>query len=163
IAWENLGLPLDFEDAARKIERAWERARAGELVEIGCQAGLGRTGTAIACMAILSGVEPRDAVAWVGADYAVRAVDTRLPEGVGVCRAQRAREGAAPATGQTSLRGGAGTPSRPIRSIERQPSSQAMSLDPGATVTKSSETFASRPSRAAACSGVPTIAKASRK
>lgn len=80
IAWENLGLPLDFDDAARKIEHAWERARAGELVEIGCQAGLGRTGTAIACMAILSGVEPRDAVAWVRSNYAVRAVETRLQE-----------------------------------------------------------------------------------
>jgi len=42
--------------------RAWARARAGDLVEVGCQAGLGRTGTAIACMEILSGVEPIQAV-----------------------------------------------------------------------------------------------------
>jgi len=80
VAWENLGLPFDFEDAARKIERAWQRARAGALVEVGCQAGLGRTGVALACMAILSGIEPRDAVAWVRANYAVRAVETRLQE-----------------------------------------------------------------------------------
>jgi hypothetical protein len=80
IEWENLGLPLDFEDAARKIECAWERARQGDLVEIGCQAGLGRTGTAIACMAFLSGVEPVEAVPWVRANLALRAVETRLQE-----------------------------------------------------------------------------------
>ena len=31
-------------------------------------------------MAILSGIEPREAVAWVRANYAVRAVETRSQE-----------------------------------------------------------------------------------
>ncbi len=80
VGWENLGLPHDFEVAAVAIRSAYERARRGELVEIGCQAGIGRTGTVIACMAILAGVAPTQAVAWVRANYLVRAVETRSQE-----------------------------------------------------------------------------------
>ena len=80
VAWENLGLPQDFEAAAAAIRRAYARARRGELVEIGCQGGIGRTGTVIACMAILAGVAPGEAVAWVRANYLVRAVETRAQE-----------------------------------------------------------------------------------
>ena len=41
------------------------RARRGELVEIGCLGGSGRTGTVLACMAVLAGVPPAEAVDWV--------------------------------------------------------------------------------------------------
>jgi protein-tyrosine phosphatase len=53
-----------------------DRARAGQLVEIGCIGGHGRTGTALACLAFLSGVQRQEAVPWVKANYCSRAVES---------------------------------------------------------------------------------------
>lgn len=69
VDWPDCGVPTDQVRAAGQIRSAFERARRGARVEIGCLAGLGRTGTALACMAILAGVAPRDAVAWVREHY----------------------------------------------------------------------------------------------
>lgn len=76
IEWEDFGLPLDQEMAVNQIEVAFERARRGELVEVGCVGGRGRTGTVLACMAVLAGVPARDAVAWVRSAYHPGAVET---------------------------------------------------------------------------------------
>jgi protein-tyrosine phosphatase len=56
------------------------RARSGEAVEIGCLGGHGRTGTALACLAVLAGTPPDDAVAWVRATYCEKAVETDAQE-----------------------------------------------------------------------------------
>jgi protein-tyrosine phosphatase len=53
-----------------------DRARAGQLVEIGCIGGHGRTGTALACLAFLSGVQRQEAVPWVKANYCSSAVES---------------------------------------------------------------------------------------
>lgn len=53
-----------------------DRARAGERVEVGCIGGHGRTGTTLACLAILAGHPPGEAVAWVRANYCAEAVET---------------------------------------------------------------------------------------
>jgi protein-tyrosine phosphatase len=74
--WEDFGLPRDSDAAAEAIVASFERARAGEVVEVGCAGGLGRTGTVLACMAVLGGVAPGRAVAWVRANYDERAVET---------------------------------------------------------------------------------------
>jgi hypothetical protein len=63
IEWPDFGLPVDTREASRLIVEAFDRARSGELVEVGCHAGNGRTGSIIACMAILTGRAPADAVA----------------------------------------------------------------------------------------------------
>jgi hypothetical protein len=76
IDWPDFGIPADPERAARQIEDAYARAAAGEVVEIGCLGGLGRTGTVLACMAVLAGVFPADAVSWVRRSYHIRAVET---------------------------------------------------------------------------------------
>lgn len=76
IPWADFGVPRDSEEAARQIEAAFSRARRGEVVEIGCVGGLGRTGTVLACLAVLAGVAPGDAVPWVRRHYDVRAVET---------------------------------------------------------------------------------------
>jgi len=76
IAWEDFGLPAEPEAAATQIEAAFERARRGEVVEVGCVGGLGRTGTVVSCMAVLSGVPPAEAVEWVRRTYDARAVET---------------------------------------------------------------------------------------
>lgn len=52
------------------------RARRGERVEVGCTAGHGRTGTALACLAVLAGLEPAAAVDFVRAAYCEQAVET---------------------------------------------------------------------------------------
>jgi protein-tyrosine phosphatase len=76
IPWPDFGLPVDREKAAVQIESAFARARAGQSVEIGCRGGLGRTGTVLACMAVLAGVPASEAVAWVRENYESGAVET---------------------------------------------------------------------------------------
>jgi len=76
IEWPDFGLPSNPERAAEQIRAAFERAQSGQRVEIGCAGGLGRTGTALACMAILAGVPAEEAVAWVRDNYDSRAVET---------------------------------------------------------------------------------------
>jgi hypothetical protein len=76
VAWPDFGLPEEPEVAARQIADAFGRAQRGELVEVGCLGGSGRTGTVLACMAILAGVGPSDAVAWVRESYRPQAVET---------------------------------------------------------------------------------------
>ncbi|HYF08716.1 MAG TPA: hypothetical protein VD970_13915 [Acetobacteraceae bacterium] len=51
------------------------RAEPERAFHIGCRAGLGRTGLAMACLARLCGIEG-DAVAWVRTQYDPRAVET---------------------------------------------------------------------------------------
>jgi protein-tyrosine phosphatase len=58
------------------LTEAWERADE-ERVEIACRGGTGRTGTALACLAVLDGVPAEDAVAFVRRHYRPRAVETR--------------------------------------------------------------------------------------
>ena len=76
IDWQDFGVPAQPHRAAAQIEEAYARAVAGEMVEIGCIGGLGRTGTVLACMAVLAGVPPDGAVPWVRRSYDVRAVET---------------------------------------------------------------------------------------
>jgi hypothetical protein len=80
IAWRDFGLPEEPETAARQIEAAFQRARGGELVEVGCLGGCGRTGTVLACMAVLAGVPSGEAVAWVRDSYRPEAVETEEQE-----------------------------------------------------------------------------------
>lgn len=54
---------------------AWRRATS-ERVEIACGGGRGRTGTALACLAVLDGLPAHEAVAYVRQRYHPRAVET---------------------------------------------------------------------------------------
>jgi protein-tyrosine phosphatase len=76
ICWEDFGVPDDLEKAARQICRAFALARGGAHVEIGCAGGIGRTGTILACMAVLAGVPKAKAVEWVRENYNPYAVET---------------------------------------------------------------------------------------
>ena len=76
IDWPDFGLPADPETAAGHIVDAFRRAQNGERVEIGCIGGLGRTGTVLACMAILACVPVSQAVEWVRTNYDSRAIET---------------------------------------------------------------------------------------
>jgi Protein-tyrosine phosphatase len=76
IDWPDFRTPRDADAAAAKIVEAYRRARSGERVEIACTGGTGRTGTVIACMAVLAGHPAEDAVAWTRSYYRPRAVET---------------------------------------------------------------------------------------
>ncbi len=75
VRWPDFRLPSDRADAADALCQAWARAEA-ERVEIACAGGLGRTGTALACLAVLDGLPGSDAVAYVREHYAAGAVET---------------------------------------------------------------------------------------
>jgi hypothetical protein len=76
IAWPDFRVPSDRTDALAALHEAHERARAGERVEVSCHGGVGRTGTALAALAVLDGLTPSAAVQWVRAGYHRRAVET---------------------------------------------------------------------------------------
>ncbi|MFG2646880.1 protein-tyrosine phosphatase family protein [Streptomyces sp. NPDC048436] len=78
--WPDFRLPTDRTAAAAALREALERA-GSERVEVACGGGLGRTGTALACMAVLDGVPGREAVAYVREHYARRAVETPWQRG----------------------------------------------------------------------------------
>ena len=75
VLWPDFWLPRDREHARRVLHEAWARA-AAERVEIACRGGRGRTGTALACVAVIDGVPAERAVDFVRQHYDRRAVET---------------------------------------------------------------------------------------
>ncbi|SHE87763.1 hypothetical protein SAMN05444392_10491 [Seinonella peptonophila] len=75
IRWPDFWLPTDRVKAADALHEAWVRAEV-ERVEIACTGGKGRTGTALACLAVLDGVPQHLAVDYVRLHYSPRAVET---------------------------------------------------------------------------------------
>jgi len=61
--------------ARQALGDVWRRAES-ERVEVACSGGQGRTGTALACLAILDGVAPAKAVLYVREHYNSKAVET---------------------------------------------------------------------------------------
>jgi protein-tyrosine phosphatase len=76
VRWPDFRLPANPEDARSALECAYVRAARGSRVEVACRGGVGRTGTALACIAQFGGVEAGDAIAWVRRCYHPRAVET---------------------------------------------------------------------------------------
>lgn len=74
--WPDFGTPRADDAAAAAIEHAYRLARDGQRVEVACEGGTGRTGTVLACMAILAGHPSDDAIAWTRRTYRSRAVET---------------------------------------------------------------------------------------
>lgn len=88
-AWPDFGLPSDVDGLRAELSAVLARATAGDRVEIGCLGAHGRTGTALACLAIIDGEDPGGAVAWVRTTYCERAIET--PDQEAFVRAFRAR------------------------------------------------------------------------
>ncbi len=76
IRWPDFWVPVDRADALDALHEAHRRALAGERVEVACRGGVGRTGTALAALAVLDGVPASESVAWVRKRYNPRAVET---------------------------------------------------------------------------------------
>ncbi|MFJ3216766.1 protein phosphatase [Kitasatospora sp. NPDC086801] len=75
VRWPDFRLPADRADATDAFREAWRRS-ATERVELACAGGHGRTGTALARLAILDGVPAAEAVAYVREHYDRHAVET---------------------------------------------------------------------------------------
>jgi hypothetical protein len=75
LRWSDFWLPADPAQARKVLVEAWESALS-ERVEIACRGGRGRTGTALACLAVIDGIPPRQAVAFVRRQYHPHAVET---------------------------------------------------------------------------------------
>jgi protein-tyrosine phosphatase len=75
LQWPDFRLPTDRAAAEEALREAWALAET-ERVEIACAGGHGRTGTALACLAVLDGVPNAEAVAYIRKHYRRRAVET---------------------------------------------------------------------------------------
>ncbi|MEU8890116.1 protein-tyrosine phosphatase family protein [Streptomyces sp. NPDC048442] len=75
LRWPDFRLPADRDQARRILADAWARTDT-ERVEFACAGGRGRTGTALACLAVLDGVPPAKAVDFVRENYDSHAVET---------------------------------------------------------------------------------------
>jgi hypothetical protein len=75
LRWPDFWLPRDRARARDVLYEAWEAAVTGR-VEFACGGGHGRTGTALACLAVIDGVPGADAVAFVRRHYDPHAVET---------------------------------------------------------------------------------------
>ena len=80
LEWPDFGVPADPAAVSAALRSLLARARGGEWVELGCLGGHGRTGTALACLAILCELPPSDAVTWVRENYCSKAVETGQQE-----------------------------------------------------------------------------------
>jgi protein-tyrosine phosphatase len=75
VRWPDFGLPLDARALRAALDELHERA-AAERAEVACAGGSGRTGTMLACLAVLDGVPGDEAVAYVRRHYRAGAVET---------------------------------------------------------------------------------------
>ncbi|MFF2807313.1 protein-tyrosine phosphatase family protein [Streptomyces sp. NPDC058000] len=75
LRWPDFRLPSDRAEARRVFREAWDRS-ATERIELACGGGRGRTGTALACLAVLDGVPADRAVEYVRRHYDRHAVET---------------------------------------------------------------------------------------
>ncbi|MGW5050235.1 protein-tyrosine phosphatase family protein [Actinokineospora sp. NPDC004072] len=74
VDWPDFAIPRDFDTAVSLIKDLHGRTRT-QQVEVACGGGVGRTGTAVACLAVLSGVPAAEAVRWTRARLHPRAVE----------------------------------------------------------------------------------------
>lgn len=75
LRWPDFWLPSDRSQARGILAEVWDRA-SNERVEIACGSGRGRTGTALACLAVIDGIPADQAVSFVRRHYDARAVET---------------------------------------------------------------------------------------
>jgi protein-tyrosine phosphatase len=78
--WPDFGVPSNGTSLLGNLKLLLGRGRRGELIEVGCLGGHGRTGTALACLAVLAGCPSAEAVAWVRANCCPSAVETSEQE-----------------------------------------------------------------------------------
>lgn len=80
INWPDFKAPAHPEVAYRQILEAWYAINDGDIVEIGCMGGHGRTGTIAAALCIIAnlGLRVTDAVQYVRDNYCTSAVESNV-------------------------------------------------------------------------------------
>ena len=76
IDWPDFWVPRDRADAIAALREALHKAHEGAFVELACFGGRGRTGTALAALAVLDGMPANEAVGWARSAYHRKAVET---------------------------------------------------------------------------------------
>ena len=77
IDWRDFSAPRQPDVAVRELRDLLTRIDHGERVELACGGGRGRTGTALAALAVLRGMPAAEAVDWVRRAYDPKAVESR--------------------------------------------------------------------------------------
>ncbi|HXV91680.1 MAG TPA: phosphatase [Pseudonocardia sp.] len=77
IDWPDFAAPRRPAEAVAELRRTLGRIECGERVEIACGGGRGRTGAALAVLAVLRGLTAAEALRWVRSVYDARAVESR--------------------------------------------------------------------------------------
>ncbi|OZC83733.1 phosphatase [Rhodococcus sp. 06-412-2C] len=75
VRWPDFWLPSDSKELGVVLREALRRC-VTERVEIACTGGVGRTGTALACLVALDGMPGSAAVDYVRRHYSQRAMET---------------------------------------------------------------------------------------
>jgi protein-tyrosine phosphatase len=76
VEWPDFGMPADAGVLRQALVELRRRAAGDDVLEVGCLGGPGRTGTALACLAVLAEIPAEKAVGWVRANYCPKAVET---------------------------------------------------------------------------------------
>lgn len=83
ITWPDYNIPTNEEMGLTQIFEAYQRAKNGEMVEIGCIGGHGRTGTILAIMYIASAegaIDGKQAYDFVKQNYCSHAIESSIQE-----------------------------------------------------------------------------------
>ncbi len=80
IDWPDYRLPRRTAQAAEQLYGAWQMADS-ELVEITCRGGVGRTGTALAMIAMFEGMSACEAIDFVRSRYNEQSVQSHAQRG----------------------------------------------------------------------------------
>ncbi|MGL4745754.1 MAG: protein-tyrosine phosphatase family protein [Dermatophilaceae bacterium] len=75
VRWPDFRVPADADQALEAL-RVAHLVAADRRVEVGCRGGVGRTGTAVAVLAVFAGLAPGEAVAWARRHHHRRAAET---------------------------------------------------------------------------------------
>jgi hypothetical protein len=76
IDWPDFGTPAESDSATETIADVYVRIQNQQRVEVACGGGIGRTGTVLACLAVLAGEHGGEAVEWVRENYHPKAIET---------------------------------------------------------------------------------------
>lgn len=70
------GVPEDANLLSKGLRCLLREAKKGRVIEIGCMGGHGRTGTTLACLLVLQGMNPVEAIRGVQRRYCPEAVES---------------------------------------------------------------------------------------
>lgn len=82
IEWKDFDTPEEaaLDDAVLIVADVYKKARKGLFVEVGCIGGHGRTGTVLAIMCVLEGLDTTEAISYVRSNYCKRAIESSSQE-----------------------------------------------------------------------------------